>query len=347
MEEGVMHKTTIPIQDAVGMVLAHDITRIVPGQFKGPAFKKGHIVTTEDIPLLLEIGKEHIYALELQKGFIHEDEAARRIAKAAAGPGLHLSNVSEGRVNLVAQHSGLLKIKSEVLKQINSIGDIVFATRHTNHLIEEGWAVGGTRIIPLVAEERIVLKAEALCRDAFPLIQIKPFKPHRVGLIITGSEIYHGRIKDKFGPVVIQKFEDLGSRVIEQKLVSDDPGMTVAAIHSQIEKGAEIIVLTGGMSVDPDDQTPASIRAAGARVITYGAPVFPGAMFMLAYKGQIPILGLPGCVMYSKTTIFDLMVPRILAGEAVTGDEIAALGHGGYCIGCAECRYPDCGFGKV
>jgi molybdopterin biosynthesis enzyme len=340
-------KNTVPVQEAVGMVLAHDITRIVPGQFKGPAFKKGHIIRPEDIPLMLDIGKEKILVLDLKNGFIHEDEAALRIAKAAAGPGLRLSEVSEGRVNLISEFSGLLKINTRALHQVNSLGDIVFATRHTNHRMDAGLPVAGTRIIPLVAEESLILAAEALCRDVFPLIQVKPFKPFRVGLIITGSEVFHGRIKDQFGPVVTKKFEDLGSRVVEQKLVSDDRSLTVAAIHSMVEKGAQIVVLTGGMSVDPDDQTPAAIRDSGAKVITYGAPTFPGAMFMLAYLGQVPVLGLPGCVMYNQTTIFDLMVPRILAGESITHEEVVALGHGGFCAGCTECRYPICGFGKV
>jgi len=207
--------------------------------------------------------------------------------------------------------------------------------------------VAGTRIIPLYTDEKRIETIETICRNYFPLIEVKPFTPLKVGIVTTGSEIYHGRIKDKFGPVLRKKFSELGSEVIEQRFVSDDVEMTVNAIHQLISQGAEFVALTGGMSVDPDDQTPTSIRAAGARVVTYGAPVLPGAMFMLAYIGNIPVVGLPGCVMYYNASIFDLVVPRLMTGETLTRKDIAAMGHGGFCSNCPDCRYPDCPFGKM
>jgi molybdenum cofactor synthesis domain-containing protein len=328
------------------MVLGHDVTRIVPGKFKGRAFKRGHIIREEDLPLLLDIGKEHIYVLDLDDGFVHEDEAANRIAQAAVGPGLKLTDVSEGKVNIVAAHAGLLKVNPEALAAVNALGEVVFATLHANQPVKADQAVAGTRIIPLVIEREKIEAAEALCRAANPVVEVKPLASRNVGLITTGSEVYHGRIEDKFGPVVIRKFEDLGSRILRQIFVPDDVDMTVSAIHTLLDEGAEMIVMTGGMSVDPDDLTPASIRAAGARVVGYGAPVFPGAMFMLAHIDDVPIVGLPGCVMYHKATIFELVVPRILAGEIVAYEEITRLGYGGFCAGCKECRYPLCGFGK-
>jgi len=339
-------RNSISVYDAVGRVLCHDITRIVPGKYKGRAFKKGHIITEDDIPLFLDLGKEHVYVLDLLPESVHEDDAARRIAQAATGFGLKLSEPSEGRVDMIAEITGLLKINIEALTHLNSIGEIVFATLHSDHIVTAGRPVAGTRIIPLVIEEEKIIAAESLCGDNFPLIQVRPFRSCRVGVVTTGSEIYHGRIQDKFGPVVKEKFRELGSRVIRQTLVSDDRTMTVEAIRSLISEGAEMVVVTGGMSVDPDDQTPASIRAAGGDVVIYGAPIFPGAMFMLAYIGDVPVIGLPGCVMYFKATIFELVVPRILAGETVTREYIARLGHGGFCAGCPECRYPLCGFGK-
>jgi molybdopterin biosynthesis enzyme len=338
---------TIAVQDAVGKVLAHDVTRIVTGQGKGPAFRKGHIVREEDLPVLLDIGKEHLYVLELKPGMVHEDDAAQRIARAAAGPGLKLTDPSEGRINLVAEYTGLLKIDVDGLNALNAVDDVVFATIHGNHRVEAGQAVGGTRIIPLITNEAIVHQAEKICAQGAPLLSIKPFQAFKIGLITTGSEIYHGRIKDTFGPVVERKFKELGSEVVTQILVSDEIDMTLAAIAQCREMGVDMIALTGGMSVDPDDQTPAAIRAAGARVVSYGAPTFPGAMFMLAYLDDIPIVGLPGCVMYHKSSIFELIVPRILAGDEILPSDIAKLGHGGYCAGCRECRYPACGFGKV
>lgn len=337
----------VPVQEAVGMVLSHDITQIVPGKFKGPLYKKGHIIQEIDIPGLLDIGKENIYVFDLNEGFIHEDDAAVRIARAAAGKGIGLTPPSEGKVDLIATSTGLLKVDAEVLNKINTIEDVVFATLHTHQVVSGGSPVAGTRIIPLVTREGNILEVERLCRAHFPLIQIKTFTPLSVGIVTTGSEVYHGRIEDRFGPVLRSKFADLDCPVLDQVLVSDDIHMTASAIGRLIEDGAELIAVTGGMSVDPDDRTPAAIRAAGGKVITYGAPTFPGAMFMLAYIGNIPVVGLPGCVMYHRTSIFDLILPRIIAGETVSRTDITALGHGGFCLKCNNCSYPACGFGKA
>lgn len=338
---------TVPVEDAVGKVLCHDITQIVPGIFKGRAFKKGRIIRPEDVPQLLDLGKAHVYVFDMQAGMVHEDEAARRIAVAAAGNGLRLTEPVEGKINLVATRSGLLKVNTEALYRINDIEDVMFATLHTHHHVAADQAVAGTRIIPLFTDEKRIEAVERTCRENFPLIQVKPFTAVKVGIVTTGSEIYHGRIEDKFGPVLREKFSSLGSEVIKQVLVSDDIRMTVDAIKGLIRDGAEFVAVTGGMSVDPDDQTPASIRAAGGKVVTYGAPVLPGAMFMLAHVGDVPVVGLPGCVMYHQASIFDLVVPRMLAGETVTRADIVSMGHGGFCSNCPDCRYPTCSFGKT
>jgi hypothetical protein len=337
---------SVPVSDAVGMVLCHDVTRIIPGRHKGPAFKKGHIIASQDIEPLLDMGKANVYVYDLSDGFIHEDDAAGRIASAAAGPGLQLTSPSEGRVNLKASLNGLLKVNPEALKQINSVEDVVFATLHTNLPVSHNQPVGGTRITPLVTREENVRKVESICRHHAPVIQVKALRPLTVGIVTTGSEVFNGRIEDKFGPVLHVKFAELGCPVKGQVFVSDDTASTARAILKFIDEGAGMVAVTGGMSVDPDDRTPAAIRDTGARIVTYGAPVFPGAMFMLAYLKEVPVVGLPGCVMYHHTSIFDLMVPRILAGETITRDDVIDLGHGGFCSSCATCTYPHCGFGK-
>lgn len=337
---------SVPVQDAVGMILAHDVTRIVPGQHKGPAFKKGHIIALQDIEPLLDIGKASVYVYDLAEGCLHEDDAAVRIASAAAGPGLQLTSPSEGRVNLKADRNGLLKVDRAALRQINSVDDVVFATLHTNLRVNCHQAVGGTRIIPLVTREENVQRVESICREHPPVIQVKALRSLRVGIVTTGSEVFHGRIEDKFGPVLHAKFAELGCPVLKQVFVSDDDAKTSQAIRQMVADGAELVAVTGGMSVDPDDRTPASIRNTGARVVTYGAPVFPGAMFMLAHLGTVPVIGLPGCVMYHRTSIFDLIVPRILAGETLSREDFVDLGYGGFCSVCAKCTYPRCGFGK-
>jgi hypothetical protein len=337
---------TVSVYDSVGMVLCHDLTQIIPGKFKGSAFKKGHIVQQEDIPRLLDMGKEHLYVWDLKQGFVHENDAALRIARAAAGNGINLSEPKEGKVELRASSPGLLKINTDALFRVNEQDKVMFATIHSNQTVQAGKVVGGTRVIPLVVDSETLEGAEELCRDNYPLIEVKPFRSMKVGVVTTGSEVYKGRIEDKFGPVIFQKTEELGSTILRQIFVPDSLSMISESILTLIEEGAEMIAVTGGMSVDPDDLTPAGIKKAGGNIVTYGAPVLPGAMFMLAYIGQIPVLGLPGCVMYHKTSIFDLVVPRILAGETLTIKDISRFAHGGLCIGCKECRYPDCAFGK-
>lgn len=337
---------SVPVQQAVGMVLCHDITEIIPGERKGRAFRKGHVVCQEDVPRLLNLGKEHLYIWEINEFNCHEDTAAIRIAEAISGQGIHLTEPSEGKVELKASRPGLLKINLEALTEINSIDEIVIATIHSNQIVDSNKTLSGCRVVPLVVDAEKVKMVEKLSRKYYPIVEVKPLQAFRVGIVTTGSEVYHGRIQDKFGPVVTAKIEGYGSSVFRQIIADDNTEMIASAIKELILEGADMIVTTGGMSVDPDDVTPAGIRQAGGSVITYGAPVLPGSMFMLADIGGIPVLGLPGCVMYSRTTIFDLVLPRILAGEAVTRKDIVRLAHGGLCTGCDPCRYPNCSFGK-
>jgi len=337
---------TVPVQESVGMVLCHDVTQIIPGRFKGPAFKKGHIVQVDDIPRLLDMGKERLFVMEIHNGLLHEDEAAVRIARAAAGQGIVLSEPREGKVDLKAGQGGLLKIGIDALDAVNSVEEVIFSTLHSNQRVKKGKTVAGTRVIPLLIEKRSIEQVEEICSRHNPLIEVKPLRSLKVGIVTTGSEVYHGRIKDQFGPVVKRKLVDLGCQVIGQSFASDDVGLIVDGIFNFVREGAEMVTVTGGMSVDPDDVTPAAIKAAGGRVVTYGAPVLPGAMFMLAYLGDIPVVGLPGCVMYHMTSIFDLVLPRILADEELTRRDFIKLAHGGLCVQCEPCRYPDCGFGK-
>ncbi|MDR3561562.1 MAG: molybdopterin-binding protein [Negativicutes bacterium] len=336
----------IPVCEAAGMVLCHDITEIVPGKTKGRAFKKGHIVRRDDIAKLLDLGKEHLYVWEVNESRLHENEAATRMAMAAAGPGLILTEPVEGKVELRAEKFGLLKVNNHALEGINDIDEVVLATIHSNQLVDAGQVVAGCRTVPLVIDVNKIRDMEGICQAAFPVVEIKPLRPLMIGIVTTGSEVYHGRIQDRFGPVLRAKLEEFGSRFLRQIFVSDSIAMIVEAIEQLIQEGAEMIITTGGMSVDPDDVTPAGIRAAGGQVVAYGAPVLPGSMFMLAYIKDIPVLGLPGCVMYHKTTIFDLIAPRILAGEKVTRKDISHFAHGGLCSGCNPCRYPACAFGK-
>ena len=336
----------VEVRQAVGTVLAHDLTQIIPGEYKGPKFKKGHVITEEDVPLLLSMGKKHLFVLEKDDTDVHEDEAAYRIASRAAGSGIELTKPSEGKIELIASVDGLLKIDRDRLFELVSQDEIMFAAIHDNIVVRKGEKLAGTRIIPLFVAEEILKKAEDILAGE-PIIRIVPLKEMKVGVVTTGSEVYSGIIEDAFGPVLVRKFGALGSKVEKQLFADDDEDMIADCIKQLIDEGMDIIGITGGMSVDPDDRTPSGIRKAGGSVVSYGAPVLPGAMFMLSYIGDVPVVGLQGCVMYSRTSIFDLIVPRLLAGEKITKQDINKLAVGGLCLNCETCTYPVCGFGKA
>ncbi len=335
---------SVAVEEAIGCVLCHDITEIVIDGNKGPVFRKGHIILAEDVPTLLRVGKENIYVYEPIDGILHENDAATRIATAICGKNLHFSDISEGRVNFLADCHGFLRINTQKLMEINCLNEIAVATLHSLQEVKKEQAVGGTRIIPLLIEEEKIAHLETLATA--PIIEVLPFKKPKVGIVTTGNEIYHGRIEDKFGPILQKKFAAYDATILGQEFTSDEVELTVAAIHKFKAQGADIIAVTGGMSVDPDDRTPLSIRQSGAVITTYGAPVFPGAMFLHGLLEDTHILGLPGCVMYHRASIFDIIVPRLLAGLDITQEDIAMLGHGGFCTSCPTCHYPLCAFGK-
>lgn len=335
----------IRTEDAVGHVLCHDITQIIKDVKKGVAFKKGHIVTKEDIPVLLSIGKEHLYIWEKDDHMLHENEAAEILYGICHNENILPSEVKEGKIEAIAQCDGVFKVDVERLMDINSIDRVMIATRHNNFPVKKGDKLAGTRVIPLLIEKETMEEVKRAAGDK-PLLSLVPYIHKKVGIVTTGSEVFKGRIKDAFGPVIRQKLEPFGVEVLGQEIVDDKTEMITAAIEGFLAKGADMIVCTGGMSVDPDDVTPSAIKETGAEIISYGAPVLPGAMFLLSYKGDIPIMGLPGCVMYAGATVFDLVLPRIMTGEKLSKRDLVKLGHGGLCTGCKPCHYPHCHFGK-
>lgn len=336
----------IETTQAVGQILCHDITQIIKDVKKEPVFRKGHIVREEDIPVLLSVGKEHLYVWEYDESKLHEDEAAKILYEICVNEYLEKGNdIKEGKIELFATCDGIFDVDVEALTKINMIEDIVIATRHRHTPVKKGDKVAGMRVVPLIIEREKMMELKNTFNDK-PILKLTPYKQFRVGIVTTGSEVFKGRIKDAFGPVIKDKLEEYGLECIGQRIVDDQEKDITEAIRGFIEQGANMVICTGGMSVDPDDVTPAAIKAVGGEIVTYGAPVLPGAMFLLSYKGEIPILGLPGCVMYAKRTVFDLVLPRIISGEYLNKQKIAALGHGGLCLGCNVCVYPNCSFGK-
>lgn len=335
----------VNVEDAVGMVLGHDMTEIIPGVKKGCAFKKGHIIQKEDIEKLLDIGKRHIYVVDLTQGYVHEDEAAKRIAAAVAGTGVECVGPSEGKINFIAACQGVIKIKQDQLYQLNMIQDVCVSMIHGNKITQKGKLLGGTRVIPLAIKEDHLRKLEQICALEGHLLRVLPLKKATLGVLVTGSEILQGRIKDQFGPVMKNKADEYDLSMMGPVFTGDDQERITEEIHQMRKNKADIICVCGGMSVDPDDRTPAAIRACQGEVITYGTPVLPGAMFMLSYVEETPVIGIPGCAMYAKRTILDLILPRLLAGERLSKQDFILLSYGGQCQGCEVCHFPDCGFG--
>ncbi len=331
---------------AEGHVLCHDLTRIVPGKEKGVAFAKGHVVQKEDIPKLLEMGKKHLYVWEKETGMLHENEAADILYHLCAGRHMTPSAVKEGKIDVLAACDGLLCVDTEALRRLNSLGEMMIATRHHNSPVRRGEKLAGTRVIPLVIEESKMEAAQTLLGTK-PILNLHPFVPgKKVGIVTTGSEVASGLIEDKFTPVLRKKIAEYGAVELGQVTLDDNDNAVTQAILDFVRQGADLVLCSGGMSVDPDDKTPLAIKNTGARVVSYGAPVLPGAMFMLAYtESGVPIVGLPGCVMYAKRTIFDLILPRLVADVPVHAADLAALGNGGLCLSCETCIFPNCAFG--
>lgn len=337
----------IRLKEAVGSELGHDITEIRPGEFKGPAFRKGHTVCEEDLCHLQRLGKNHLYVIDLTEDEIHENQAAAILAEALAGEGIVWKDEPrEGKIKLLADRDGLLSVDSPTLAAFNMVDEVMCASLHNHTLVKKGELVGATRSIPLVMKRAPIERAAAIARQNGSVLMVKPLRSARVGLVITGNEVYHGLIEDRFAPILTEKVEALGSEVTSLDFVPDDAGEISRVIRSHLDRGCNLLLLSGGMSVDPDDVTRHGIRLAGATELHYGAAALPGAMFLVAYLGEVPLLGVPACGLYHRITVLDLVLPRILTGERIGRAELAFLGHGGLCRDCAECGYPHCPFGK-
>jgi molybdenum cofactor synthesis domain-containing protein len=374
---------TIPVEQAVGSVLAHDVTEIRKDEFKGAAFRKGHIIRPEDVCRLQRLGKERVFVLSIGPDEMHEDDAAIELARALMGEGVAARGTPrEGKITIVAARDGLLRVNADALKAFNMLGEVMAATLHTNTVVKKGQEVAGTRAIPLVVKTAVVEEAVRIGKEVqrsrfnvprSGVIEVKELRKPRAGVVITGNEVYHGRIKDAFAPVIRAKIESFGGEVVGTYYAPDDERFIEDRLRELLDAGADLLITTGGMSVDPDDVTRFAIRSLGATDITYGSAVLPGAMVLVAYVSAecgvrnaelmtssqgfaselhtphsafVPILGIPACGMYHKTTVFDLLLPRVLAGERIGRRELAELGHGGLCLHCPECRYPVCPFGK-
>ena len=334
----------VRVEDAVGMTLCHDLTEMRDG-FKGPAYRRGHVITAADIPHMLDIGKRTVFVWEENAGEIHEEDAARRMVAMVPVSSAHYTEPSEGKVLLLADQPGMLRVDTELLKQVNSIGDLTISTLPDHYPIQPGMRLASMRIVPLVTKEEQILRAEEMCRRK-QLIDLLLYHPRKAGIIITGSEIYHGRIRDKFEAVARAKLAKYPGEVLGAKVCDDDLDMIVGAAREFLAQGADFLIFSGGMSVDPDDLTPTAIRQLGCGIISHGVPSQPGNMTLMAYLDNVPVMGVPGAAISLPTTIFDAMLPQVYTGVKFTKTDLVNLGDGGLCQLCGVCHFPNCTFGR-
>ena len=334
----------VKVEDAVGLSLCHDITAMVPG-FKGALFKRGHVIQEEDIKQLLDIGKKNVYVGDIGQGMLHEEDCARRLADMIRVSGAHYEGPSEGKMMLISDDRGMLRVNGKLLGAINLIGDITIATMPDHSRIEAGDRLASMRIVPLFTQEKQIQEAEKLCKDR-PLIELLLYRERTAGIIITGSEIYNGRVRDCFEPVVRKKLSDFPGRILDVKICDDDMDMIISSSRELLDRGADLLIFTGGMSVDPDDLTPGAVKRLGADIISHGVPAQPGNMTLCAYLNDIPILGVPGAAISLPTTIFDVLLPQIFTGLKLTKQDLINLGEGGLCRMCTTCHFPNCSFGR-
>lgn len=338
---------TVKVEDAVGLKLAHDITEIRPGEFKGPAFRQGHSVCEDDLCRLQRLGKNHLYVIDLEEDEIHENEAAAILADALAGDGVVWeNNPREGKIDLYAAIDGLFRVDVPSLAAFNLVDEVMCATLHNHLQVKKGEKVAATRAIPLIMKRAAIERAAAIASQNGGVVSVKLLQKTLTGLIITGNEVYHGLIQDCFAPILTEKLAVLGSKVAALDFAPDDAEAIARVIRSHLARGCNLLLLSGGLSVDPDDVTRHAIRQAGATEVHYGSAALPGAMFLVAYLGETPLLGVPACALHHRITVLDLVLPRILAGERIDKKELALLGHGGLCRDCSPCIYPHCPFGK-
>ena len=335
----------VPLNESLGESLGHDVTRIVPGKFKGSVFRRGHVVTPEDLPALRELGKDLVWVGEADPGLVHENEAAARLAYAVAGEGVVAAAPREGRANLRASRDGLLVVDRRTVSVFNGGFRVWLVTRHGYTPVKAGETVAAVKVLPLALPGASLEKLQRLIPSR-GAVWVRPLRVLKTGVVITGNEVCEGRVPEAFLPAVRRKLEGYGCPVVGWRVVPDVPDEIARAIRELLVLGSEMILATGGMAVDANDVTAEGIRRAGARVVGHGVPVLPGSLTLVAYLEEVPVLGLPACVLYDRVTAFDLLLPRLLAGEVLDGGQLGALGYGGLCAHCEVCVYPRCAFGK-
>jgi len=338
-----MKVSTISIEDAVGLPLAHDLTQVdAERQTKGARFRRGHLLAPEDLPVLRKMGRLNLSVLDLEEGEVHEDEAARSLADALCGEGLEIEGPEEGRCRLVSTRKGVARFDPEMVKRVNLDREWSFGTCPANAIVKPGSTVAAFRILPLALKRASLERA---VRESSPF-SVRPFLPLGVGLVTTGSEIKAGLVKDAVCGKLLRKLEELGGSFAGQRFCGDGAEEIRESVRELLHAGADIVICTGGMSVDADDRTPEAIRSVADEVLFRGVPAMPGSNLMLARAGESWVVGAPACAAHDERTALDRLLIALFAG---LGEEIDVKnwGIGGLCSRCRVCSFPDCDFARL
>jgi len=334
---------SVALENAVGLQFGHDITEVnVAKKIKGRAFKKGQMIVKDDLERLRDLGKNIIYVLEGNEEEVHEDEAALMVAPLIAGNHVtYDSEPKEGKISFYADCKGLFKVDVERLYRINSLEIPSLPTLHSNFSVGPNQQIAAFRIIPLFCQNSIIEEIKAKLET--PLIEVKPYLYNKAGIIVTGNEVFKGRVRDAFIPRISQILKPFDVDVIRQEVLPDEKNRISACIKD-FSNECDIVFVTGGTSVDPDDQTVAALADAGVRFNQQGNPIQPGNNFTIGYKGNTAICAVPAAAIHFRATALDVFLPRLLVGERISKEDVYRAGHGGLCHFCEKCHYPVCPF---
>lgn len=338
----------VDVNEAIGLPLGHDITEIVVDaaagrRLKQVAFRRGHIIAAEDVPRLLDLGKSAVYISHPDDVEMHEDEAALAVAPRAAGANIeHDPQPREGKINFRAACDGVFRVDPERLYRINRLEIPTLPTLPTNFPVKAGQQVAGFRIVPLTCPPGVI--DEVLAELDTPLLSVTPYILKTAAVLVTGSEVHAGRIEDGFQPRLRATLEPFGVEVTRAEILPDDRELIRASVATAARQ-CDIVLVTGGTSVDPDDVTVAAMEAAGAVFPVRGMPMQPGNNFTIGRLDGTPVCAVPAATLFYRATSLDVLLPRLLAGIPITAEEIHRLGHGGLALPTCDEHFPDCTFG--
>ena len=313
----------VTVDALLDRVLCHDV-RDAAGKVAAP---KGARVDAAMAQVLLGIPWDEIHLLELEPGDVHEEDAGRRLAAAVVGDGVVVRGYTGGQWTLGATRRGLLRIRTDALTEVNAQEGMSVFTLFDGQPVEPGEAVAKAKVTPLAIAETTVRAVETVAASAGGVILVAGFRPATVGAI--ARESLDARQRARFESALRQKIDWLGGRLLDVRFAGGSDRAVADELRGLRGAGADVLIVAGASALDPLDPVFGGLTLLGASMERHGVPAHPGSLLWLARWDGLPVLGMPTCGMFSQATTFDLVLPRILAGEAMGNCDLAGLGHGG------------------